>query len=183
MRITIDPGHGGGDPGAVARDGTREADLALLLARRIKEPLVAAGHIIGWTRTTDIRVHLTERARIADRQRAGLFLSVHCNSAADRRARGFEVVYAAPDPESAELGRRIVRALSLIYPGVVIRGVIPDTRTPHGSLTVLRRNYRKRRAVLLECGFMSNPADLEMMRRPEYGLAIGRAVVAAIGEA
>lgn len=183
MRITIDPGHGGSDPGAVARDGTREADLALLLARRIKEPLVAAGHVIGWTRTTDIRVPLSERAKIADTQRADLFLSVHCNSAANSRARGFEVIYAAPDPDSAEIGRRIVHALGLIYPGITIRGVIPDTKTPRGSLSVLRRNYQKRRAVLIECGFISNPADLELMRSPEYGLAIGRAVVAAIGGA
>jgi len=60
------------------------------------------------------------------------------------------------------------------------RGVKSDTDTPRRRLYVLRENYRRRPAILIEAGFITNAAERELMEAPAYGLALGDALAEAL---
>jgi N-acetylmuramoyl-L-alanine amidase len=92
-RIVLDPGHGGIDPGALGRRGTREKNLNLDIARRLKKKLEALGLQVVMTRDSDCAVALAERARLANASKADLFISVHTNWAPNRAACGFETYF------------------------------------------------------------------------------------------
>lgn len=90
--IVIDAGHGGNDPGAIGYFKTQEKDITLALALKL-------GALINeyfpdikvvYTRKTDVFVKLFERADIANRNKADLFISIHCNAASRSTARGSE---------------------------------------------------------------------------------------------
>src|SRR5690242_4887039 len=83
----VDPGHGGGQEGAISPAGEKEKDLALEIARRIAARLKAQGARVVLTRTGDIEVPLANRAAIANAIRADLFVSIHLNSMATDEAR------------------------------------------------------------------------------------------------
>ena len=92
--VVIDPGHGGKDPGAIGRRGTREKDITLAVARRLKRILEATGKVrVILTRDRDRFISLGERARIANRAHADLFVSLHCNKARSRSAKGAETYF------------------------------------------------------------------------------------------
>lgn len=93
-KVVIDPGHGGRDPGARGPSGTLEKDVVLAIARRMKQRLEERDGIEAvLTRHGDDFVPLAERSRSAVREGADLFLSLHANSARNRRARGFETYF------------------------------------------------------------------------------------------
>ena len=89
-RVVIDPGHGGHDTGTVGADGTREKDVALGIAKKLRTVLTEQGLEVVLTRETDHFVRLEERARLANVARGDLFISVHCNSLPQRHIRGIE---------------------------------------------------------------------------------------------
>jgi N-acetylmuramoyl-L-alanine amidase len=92
-RIVIDPGHGGHDPGSLG-NGIREAELVLDVSLRLEKLLKEEGNIdVVMTRRTDVFVDLEERTRIANRQNADLFLSIHANSSRRRTAQGIETFF------------------------------------------------------------------------------------------
>ncbi len=91
--VVIDPGHGGKDPGAISRNGrTKEKNItlsvALKLGNLIKENFPQIK--VVYTRSTDKYVELAQRAEIANRNKADLFISIHVNSAKAAQARGTE---------------------------------------------------------------------------------------------
>ncbi|RPH70573.1 MAG: N-acetylmuramoyl-L-alanine amidase [Myxococcaceae bacterium] len=89
-RVVIDPGHGGHDTGTVGADGTREKDVALAIAKKLRTVLTDQGLEVVLTRETDKFVRLEERARLANVARGDLFISIHCNSLPQRNIRGIE---------------------------------------------------------------------------------------------
>ncbi|NWG14455.1 MAG: N-acetylmuramoyl-L-alanine amidase [Acidobacteria bacterium] len=93
-RIVIDPGHGGSDTGTVGRNGLKEKDLVLDVARELKESLEERiGAIVVMTRNDDRFVSLEERTAIANRNKADLFISIHANSSTSRSISGIETYY------------------------------------------------------------------------------------------
>ncbi len=89
--VVIDPGHGGGESGAIGGSGTMEKELTLLLSRALAERLAAElGVRVALTRTDDVDLGLDERSAFANQNRADLFLSIHLNSTARGDARGAE---------------------------------------------------------------------------------------------
>lgn len=91
--VVIDPGHGGHDPGAVA-NGVKEKEVVLEIARKVKKRLEKLGIKVILTRNGDYFVTLGERARIAQRNKADLFVSIHCNYAPrSSKARGIETYF------------------------------------------------------------------------------------------
>lgn len=101
-RIVIDPGHGGHDPGTVAK-GLTEAALTLDIALRLEKLLQKEfGVEVVLTRRTDVYIPLEERTAIANRQSADLFLSIHANSSRNDTARGIETYFLsfASSPEA-----------------------------------------------------------------------------------
>ena len=89
-RVIIDPGHGGHDTGTIGADGTKEKDVALAIAKKLRTVLTEQGLEVVLTRETDRFVRLEERTRLANVGRGDLFISVHCNSLPQRHIRGIE---------------------------------------------------------------------------------------------
>jgi N-acetylmuramoyl-L-alanine amidase len=171
VRIVIDPGHGGDDPGAVnAAYGLKEADAALGIARALKDILdTHQQYEVALTRNGDETVPLSERTELANRMDAYL-VSIHCNAAEDPSAHGAEVwCFAKTDADGTEsTGYRLARAIQddLTALGLADRGVkaIYDRRERKyigRKLWVLRKTERP--AVLVECGFISNPDEAHML--------------------
>jgi N-acetylmuramoyl-L-alanine amidase len=103
-RIVIDPGHGGHDPGTIAK-GLTEANLTLDVALRLEKLLQKElGVEVVLTRRSDVYIPLEERTAIANRQNADLFLSIHVNSSRNDTAKGIETYFlsfaSSPDAEA-----------------------------------------------------------------------------------
>jgi N-acetylmuramoyl-L-alanine amidase len=107
-RVVIDAGHGGHDTGAIGRRGTREKDVTLAIARKVADLLADRGLEVILTRDEDSFVSLEDRTRIANEAKGDLFISIHCNAAADRKIRGVETftLNVASDRYSIRLAAR-----------------------------------------------------------------------------
>jgi N-acetylmuramoyl-L-alanine amidase len=81
--VTIDPGHGGIDPGAVGPNGAREKDIALSFSLRLRDALRARGYTVVMTRETDVFVRLERRVEIAREAGSALLLSIHADTLTD----------------------------------------------------------------------------------------------------
>jgi len=108
-RIVLDPGHGGKDPGAIGSRGTREKEITLLLAQELADILrEKENYEVLMTRMDDTFVPLEERARLANKHDADLFVSVHCNASVSSKLKGFEVYFlseTASDPRADAVAR------------------------------------------------------------------------------
>jgi len=103
--LVLDPGHGGDDDGVRGAAGTREKDLALAVARRVKAAVEARlGIRVVLTRDDDRAVPLETRAAIANNNKADLFLSLHANASFRRTAAGASFFYASFEPEVEAAG-------------------------------------------------------------------------------
>lgn len=90
--VALDPGHGGEDPGAVGRNGTREKDIVLNIARRLKKLIDAQPNMRAYlTRDNDYFVPLQVRVQKARRVKADLFISIHADAWIKPSARGSSV--------------------------------------------------------------------------------------------
>jgi N-acetylmuramoyl-L-alanine amidase len=108
-RIVIDPGHGGKDPGTVGIRGTEEKTINLLVAQALAQSLRDDGdYEVLLTRTDDTFIPLAERAALANRYNADLFISVHCNASLSPKLKGMEVYFLserASDPHADAVAR------------------------------------------------------------------------------
>ncbi len=132
--VVIDPGHGGHADGAVAPDGTREADVVLALAKQVQTALQGRVSRVVMTRTSDIDVGLGFRVALADALRADLAVSIHLDANArttDSPVPGTQVYGSVADPH----GRR---AAGVLYQAE--RRYI-DALTPRVHRWAARRNY------------------------------------------
>ncbi|MEN3033971.1 MAG: N-acetylmuramoyl-L-alanine amidase [Aquificaceae bacterium] len=110
--IVIDPGHGGHDPGAMGVNGLKEKDLVLDIAKKLAELLKKDGRFkVVLTRESDVFIPLEERSRIALRNRADLFISIHADAAPDRSpyARG-STLFAISSEAAMRKKRQIVNS-------------------------------------------------------------------------
>ncbi|MDZ7358603.1 MAG: N-acetylmuramoyl-L-alanine amidase [candidate division KSB1 bacterium] len=105
-RIVIDPGHGGRDPGAIGKLGTKEKDVVLGIAHHLKELLEEnLGVEVLMTREDDRFVPLNQRTEFANRHQAKLFISIHANSNRNRRINGVSTYFLGP--ENTEEAREV----------------------------------------------------------------------------
>lgn len=115
--IVIDPGHGGKDPGAIGRNGTREKVINLKIALRLAKMLERnTNYTIILTRDKDVFIPLLDRARKANTLKADLFVSIHCNSSLKKTTNGFEIYFLsgkATDKAAAATARLENSALQL----------------------------------------------------------------------
>ena len=95
-KVVIDPGHGGDDTGTPARFGNlNEKEIALEVALAVGAHLRSQGVTVLFTRTTDVRPSLEERADLANRENPDLFVSIHVNADARKELRGATAYYPA----------------------------------------------------------------------------------------
>ncbi|MBK8871080.1 MAG: N-acetylmuramoyl-L-alanine amidase [Elusimicrobia bacterium] len=108
--IVIDPGHGGKDVGAVGPNGTLEKEVNLQIGLALAKLLKKEGRFnVILTRDKDVFIPLQERSSIANKAKADLFISLHCNAGIQRDSKGFEIFYLsenATDDEAAAVARR-----------------------------------------------------------------------------
>jgi N-acetylmuramoyl-L-alanine amidase len=110
VRVMIDPGHGGKDPGAIGPTGLKEKDVVLAIGRRIREKLSRSVEFdVRMTRDEDVFIPLEERTAMANKGGVDIFVSLHINASRNRRAEGFSTYVlsrGASNREDLELAAR-----------------------------------------------------------------------------
>jgi len=114
-RVVIDAGHGGEDDGAIGISGVAEKDIVLSIALATARSLRGRGFEVVLTREDDTFLPLDRRSGLTDASGAGLFVSIHANSAPSPQARGIETysMDVASDEAAARLAERENRAASI----------------------------------------------------------------------
>ena len=107
--VVVDAGHGGKDPGCIGKGGTREKDVVLSVAKKLKNKLDANGFKTYLTRSDDTYLKLAERAAIAERRKADLFISLHANANPLRKMKGFSI-YTLSEKASDEEAKKLAEA-------------------------------------------------------------------------
>ena len=107
--IVIDPGHGGEDPGAVGRRGTKEKDVVLKIARNLRNILKKRGYRAFLTRNGDYYISFKKRLKIAREYGADLFISLHTDAHRSRGARGSSVYCLSTGGASSEAAKLLAK--------------------------------------------------------------------------
>jgi N-acetylmuramoyl-L-alanine amidase len=170
--VVIDPGHGGIDRGGMPGQRLPEKPYTLDVAKRLARILSGTDDItVVLTRTGDNFVPLPWRTAIANREAGhrAVFVSIHFNAGWRQGAYGIETYY------NNSHGYRLA---VLIHPRVIqaLRSI--DRGIRHRGYFVLRRNRLP--AVLVECGFLTNPAEASRITDSSYRERIARAIAAGI---
>lgn len=110
VTIAIDPGHGGEDPGAIGRGGSREKDVVLAIAKRLKAKIEKQPNMrVLLTRDADFFVPLNVRVEKARKVQADLFLSIHADAFIEPTARGSSVFALSDKGASSTAARWLAR--------------------------------------------------------------------------
>lgn len=175
VRIVVDPGHGGRDPGAPAafRGALPEKVIVLMISNHLAQVLRACGAQVVQTRTTDTFVELEQRAAISNRRKADLFVSIHADAAHDGDAVG-TTLYVEPHAywRTVAIARSIQWAFKRA--GIRCRGIKRE------DYRVLVKN--KRPAILIETGYMTNLTDAKRLNSQWYCKKIAWEIARGITE-
>jgi N-acetylmuramoyl-L-alanine amidase len=176
--ILIDPGHGGMDPGATAH-GVFEADIVLALSHYLGPLLHSAGFDVYWSRYLDTTTLLPTRVALAHTVQADLLLSLHCNAAMTLDAHGFEVWTSPGLTESDRVAALILTEVAKRKPCRRMRTddgpTGPDKEARFYVLTQTRCP-----AVLVELGFISNPAERAWLLTENNQRGLAQAICTAL---
>ena len=166
--VVLDPGHGGIDLGT-KWGGVAEKTLNLSISRRVEKILKGRGIQTAMTRRSDIYRSLESRAAVANGFRRSIFVSIHCNSASRRGAKGIETFYC---------GAQGARLASSIHRSLDNRTTTPNRGLKCNGFTVLRRTSCP--AALVECGFLSSRSERSLLTTAAYQERIARAIADGI---
>lgn len=210
--VVIDAGHGGRDPGARSVSGEiAEKDLTLALARELRDDLVKRGRVrVAMTRDDDRYLTLDDRAAVARRLNAALFVSLHIDSAPNPLARGASVYSLSDIASDAEAARfaaaenrgaaadGAIGSVQAILSDLAIRAQMSASADlaarlvnksagrfelrpePHRFASFHVLRRAATPAVLFEAGYISNTDDEALLRTPEHRSAIALALAQAI---
>ncbi|WP_426579204.1 N-acetylmuramoyl-L-alanine amidase [Bacillus altitudinis] len=177
-KIMLDPGHGGHDPGAVA-NGLKEKDLVLTISKKTKAILEKVyGASVKLTRSTDVYIDLSQRAKLANNWGADYFVSIHINAAGGT---GFESFRYDKLAASSSTGKQQKTVHDFIYNK--IKAKTSDRGKKSKNLAVLRET--KMPALLTENLFIDRKEDAVLLKQESFLdlLAEGHAegIAAAVG--
>jgi N-acetylmuramoyl-L-alanine amidase len=186
--IVLDPGHGGAEAGAVSPSGLAEKGINLEVARHAQAALQEAGVATLLTRTGDYEVTLPTRSEIARSVDPKAFVSIHHNAEPDgpRAGPGAETYYQIGSADSKRLAglvyEEVVKAMSQYKVAwVADRDAGAKYRQgTNGDYYAMLRQPGKVVSVLAELAFISNPAEAELIARPEVQKVEGEAVARGI---
>ncbi|HKM17035.1 MAG: AMIN domain-containing protein [Firmicutes bacterium] len=171
--ITVDPGHGGSDPGTIGNVlGVFEKDVVLPIGLELGRLLEENGAIVVYTRNEDRYVSHFDRAPIANMVNAEVLISIHANSYEGTSAKGVETLYNPLYLENFRFAQTVQTEL-VSHLGAKDRGVRPRT-----DLQVL--NHTDMPAVLVEVGFVSNPEEEALLNDPDYQVKIAEGLLYGI---
>lgn len=186
MKILIDPGHGGQDPGAVAGD-VREADINLAIAGYLMCGLVAVGYQASMTRHADTTVSLSQRVAAERKGKWDLFVSIHANAATHPHARGMEVWTSPGRTRSDCAATEIFDALADRFSGTVPMRRDDTDGDPDREARYYVLTRTRCPAVLVEVGFVTNDQDRAIItdreKQQEIAHAIAKGVIRWAGKA
>lgn len=174
-KVIIDAGHGGEDGGAEASDGTVEKDINLSIAKILRDMLLQGGFEVEMIRDEDVSVGDNSLQTVRERKRSDLekrvelynsdenniVLSIHQNNFSQSQYSGTQIFYS-DNTESQELSEYIRQAIV----GLVQPDNERQCKPADDSIYVLRN--AKVPAIIIECGFLSNPQELEKLKDYEY---------------
>ncbi|MBP2625767.1 MAG: N-acetylmuramoyl-L-alanine amidase [Firmicutes bacterium] len=175
--IAIDAGHGGSDSGAVGPNKTQEKRITLAVAQNVKTLLERAGAKVLMTRQTDVDVYgpnasavdeLQARTKVANDNKADVFVSIHINAFTNPLAGGTATYYYQKTGYDAMLAKNIQDNLAKID-GFQDRGI------NSARFYVIKRTEMP--AVLAELGFISNPNEEKMLNLPQVQQQMGQSIV------
>ncbi|MBE7062189.1 MAG: N-acetylmuramoyl-L-alanine amidase [Clostridia bacterium] len=186
--IVIDPGHGAPDGGAVGDvTGILEKDLNLAISKKLAEKLTAGGEEIQMTREEDRALYTNEnaslrakkqedmkaRVSIANASGTACLISIHMNHFSDARYSGPQIFYPSGSEESQKLADTIrLSILKTIGPHCT-----RETK-PTSDLYLLRKAEVP--AVIVECGFLSNPEEESLLTSEAYQDALASAICSGV---
>lgn len=173
--LIIDPGHGGEDGGAVSAEGQLESQINLAIALELDQLMGFYGAPTVLTRETDVSIHDPEAATLREKKVSDLhnrvalingvenatLISIHQNASPDPSHRGIQVFYGE-EALSLPLARQVQETLTQVMD--------PEKkREPqHIASSVYLMNHISCRAILVECGFLSNPEEAHLLQEQAY---------------
>ncbi|WP_405318893.1 N-acetylmuramoyl-L-alanine amidase [Frisingicoccus sp.] len=172
VKVVIDPGHGGNDPGGIGVSGVLEKDVNLSVALFLKENLEQQGIEVVMTRDTDRGLYsestsnkkkedLAKRIQIIEETDPDFVLCIHQNIFTDAKYSGAQVFYYKDSAEGARLASSIQDQL--------IAGVDPaNTRVPKSNMNYYMLKQSPVPIVIVECGFLSNAEEESKLGTEDY---------------
>jgi N-acetylmuramoyl-L-alanine amidase len=186
--VAIDPGHGGDDPGAIGKAGTREKEVVLAIARALAGRIDAEpGMKAILTRNDDRRIDLRERFARARRAGADLFISVHADANHKSNVTGSSVYVLSEKGASSEAARWLAEKEneSELKGGIAIGemdrvGTIRKTQVQGANFMVLKSPDIP--SILVETAFISNPGEERKLRSAAHQQAVAEAIFTGVRE-
>ena len=176
--IVLDAGHGGWDPGMV-QDKTEEKHINLSITQKLQTFLEQAGATVIITRVDDSDLSSSKsgdmhtRRLIANTSHADIFVSIHQNSFTSTKVKGAQTFYFNESDNSEKLATYIQdRLREFVDPGNKFK--------PKANKNYFVLKQTQMPAVLVECGFLSNPAEAELLQTEEYQRKIAWGIFAGI---
>ena len=159
--VYLDVGHGGTDVGYKTKSGVYEKDLDLQISKLVSSRLSSQGDIsVIVSRNTDINLSNAERVEDGNKQNADVFVSIHMTGNEDESAEGVQTFYRVESDDASDELATLVQESVVAYVDLKDRGATPFT------FDVLKDNNMP--AILIQCGFLSNPTDEKKLTNPEF---------------
>lgn len=180
--VVIDAGHGGSDPGAIGYDNgvadVNESTVNLDIAMKLYHILNTQGVNVALTRSSDVFVNLKDRAKYANSLNASLFICVHNNSATIDTAHGTMTFYYNSGEDTSvkkAYGISSKKLAQIIQKEMIEHGGRYDRGIEDGSRLVVL-NSTKMPAVLVECAFLSNAEERELLKTDAFRQSMAQAI-------
>lgn len=166
--IALDAGHGGMDGGAMVQD-IKEADLTLLFTKKMKEVFEKNGYKAILTRSDENdlcegefvkKEDMNKRVEIIHQSKATLALSIHMNKFSIAKYRGAQVFYSHHHPDNMFLADSVQKTLKIHLKNT--------ERSIVNRENIYLLNHVAIPCCIIECGFMSNPSELDLLQSEEY---------------
>ncbi|MGI6019375.1 MAG: N-acetylmuramoyl-L-alanine amidase [Marvinbryantia sp.] len=182
--IVLDAGHGGIDGGKIGINGEVEKEINLLIAGRLKNLLEQQGIAVVMTRTDDNGLYeenatnkkqqdMKRRCELINQTEAELVVSIHQNSYTEPSVCGPQVFYYENSAAAKEIAAILQSSLNTL-----LEIERPREIKANDSYYILRKTERP--AVIVECGFLSNPAEAALLSTEEYQQKVAEAICAGI---
>ena len=182
--IVIDAGHGGADPGMIGIGGLEEKGINLAVSMKLKEALENQGFTVIMTRQEDKGLYeegtrnkkvqdMQNRIKIMEKAKPILAVSIHQNSYTEESVKGPQVFYYETSAEGQKLAVNIQNALNM-----ELSTERPRKEKGNTSYFLLKKSPCVLNIV--ECGFLTNKKEAELLQTEEYQQKIVEAVVKGI---